>query len=123
MTKWSACRFLNDSNRSAGHPSAREQPASRSGRTTVLSGFRIFAVSAMKCTPAKTMTSAFVFLASCASWSEVARMADEIGDVLDVGLLVVVREHDGVLDLLEARDLVEEVQRRIERRGHRRHRT
>ena len=34
------------------------------------SGFRIFAVSAMKWTPAKQMTSAFVFAAACASWSE-----------------------------------------------------
>ena len=40
--------------------SAREHPASRSGMSTVRSGERILAVSAMKCTPQKTMTSASV---------------------------------------------------------------
>jgi len=37
---------------------------------TVLSGERIFAVSAMKCTPAWTMILASVLAASRASWSE-----------------------------------------------------
>jgi hypothetical protein len=37
--------------------SASEQPASASGISTVLSGERIFAVSAMKCTPQNTMVS------------------------------------------------------------------
>ena len=37
-----------------------EQPASRSGMTTVFEGFTIFAVSAMKWTPQKAMTSASV---------------------------------------------------------------
>ena len=37
---------------------ASEQPARRSGISTVLSGERIFEVSAMKCTPACTMMSA-----------------------------------------------------------------
>jgi len=45
---------------------AREQPASRSGSSTRLSGDRIAAVSAMKCTPAKMMTLAGV----CAAWRE-----------------------------------------------------
>src|SRR2546427_642243 len=40
--------------------SAREHPASMSGMSTVRSGERILAVSAMKCTPQKTMTSASV---------------------------------------------------------------
>ena len=44
--------------------SASEQPASRSGISTVFSGVRIFAVSAMKWTPQKTMTSASVAAAS-----------------------------------------------------------
>jgi hypothetical protein len=35
--------------------SAREQPASRSGMRTVLSGERMEAVSAMKCTPQNAM--------------------------------------------------------------------
>ena len=39
---------------------ASEQPARRSGISTVFSGFRIFAVSAMKWTPASTITSASV---------------------------------------------------------------
>ena len=38
--------------------SAREHPAARSGRRTVLVGDRIAAVSAMKCTPQKAITSA-----------------------------------------------------------------
>ncbi|MNC73409.1 hypothetical protein D3C75_1245980 [compost metagenome] len=46
---------------------ASEQPARRSGIRTVLSGDRIFEVSAMKCTPAWTMTLAFERAASLAS--------------------------------------------------------
>ena len=45
----------------------------------------------MKWTPAKQMTSALVF---CACLRELERVADEVGDVLDLGLLVVVREED-----------------------------
>ena len=45
---------------------AREQPASRSGKSTFLSGERIAAVSAMKWTPQKTITSASV----AAAWRE-----------------------------------------------------
>ena len=41
-----------------------EHPAAMSGSSTVLSGDRIAAVSAMKCTPQKTMISASVFAAS-----------------------------------------------------------
>ena len=40
---------------SAVSESASEQPAAASGISTVLSGDRIFAVSAMKCTPQKTI--------------------------------------------------------------------
>ena len=43
---------------------AREHPAFRSGRSTRFVGERIAAVSAMKCTPAKMITSAGV-LAAC----------------------------------------------------------
>ena len=46
--------------------SASEQPASRSGISTVLSGDRIEAVSAMKCTPQKAMTSSV----ESAAWRE-----------------------------------------------------
>ena len=80
-------------NTGAGQPSASEQPASRSGTTTILSGFRIFAVSAMKWTPQNTMTSA------CGlgrGLRQLERVADEVGEVLDLGLLVVVREDHGV---------------------------
>ena len=49
---------------------ASEQPARESGISTVLSGFRIFEVSAMKCTPHWTMTFSFTFVASRASCSE-----------------------------------------------------
>ena len=47
--------------------SASEQPARASGISTVLEGFRILAVSAMKWTPASTITEASVFSASRAS--------------------------------------------------------
>jgi hypothetical protein len=57
-------------NLSAGQPEASEQPALRSGMITLRVGFRIFAVSAMKCTPQNTITSASVFLAAWASCSE-----------------------------------------------------
>ena len=43
---------------------ASEQPASRSGISTVLAGFSILAVSAMKWTPAMTIMSASTFWAS-----------------------------------------------------------
>ncbi|MNL25777.1 hypothetical protein D3C87_1472700 [compost metagenome] len=52
---------------SAGQLSARLQPAERSGKRTVLAGLRILAVSAMKWTPANTITSASVFSAAWAS--------------------------------------------------------
>ena len=60
----------------------------------------------MKCTPANRMTSALVFLACL---RELQRIAEEIGDVLDVAVLVVVRENDRVALALEAADLVFEV--------------
>jgi hypothetical protein len=44
--------------------SAREHPAPRAGISTFLPGEMIEAVSAMKCTPQKTMTRASVFPAS-----------------------------------------------------------
>ena len=47
--------------------SASEQPARTSGISTVLPGFRSFAVSAMKWTPASTITSASVEAASRAN--------------------------------------------------------
>jgi len=56
--------------RSPGQPSASEQPAARSGTITMRSGLRIFAVSAMKWTPQKQITSALVFAAACDSCSE-----------------------------------------------------
>ena len=49
---------------------ASEHPASRSGIRTVFPGLRIFAVSAMKWTPAMTMTSASVSAALRARASE-----------------------------------------------------
>ena len=78
-----------------------------SGTSTMRSGFRIFAVSAMKCTPANTMTSACVFFASCASCE---RVADEVGQVLDLALLVVVGEQDRVALLLEPDDFLVDVE-------------
>jgi hypothetical protein len=50
--------------------SASEQPAAWSGSSTVLSGERIFAVSAMKWTPQKTISRASVCAATRDRWSE-----------------------------------------------------
>src|SRR3954453_18290099 len=55
---------------SAVMESAREQPASASGSSTVLSGHRMEAVSAMKCTPQKAITSASEAAARCERPSE-----------------------------------------------------
>ena len=60
---------------------------------TFLPGDRIDAVSAMKWTPQKTITSASV---SAASSREPERVAHEVGHVLDLGHLVVVGEDHGV---------------------------
>jgi hypothetical protein len=49
---------------------ASEQPALKSGISTILSGLSNFEVSAMKCTPPWTTISASVLDASRASWSE-----------------------------------------------------
>ncbi len=79
--------------------SASEQPASGSGIRTVFSGQRIEAVSAMKCTPQKTMT-ACVGRGRLAAEPE--RVADVVGDVLHLGHLVVVGKDDGVALLRRA---------------------
>src|SRR5690606_9079584 len=50
--------------------SAREQPARASGMSTVFSGARIFAVSAMKWTPQKTIVDASLAAAIRLSASE-----------------------------------------------------
>ena len=53
-------RGARPSTRAAGRPvieAASEQPASRSGISTVFCGLRIAAVSAMKCTPQKTIVA------------------------------------------------------------------
>src|SRR5699024_10130906 len=52
------CSAFHARNWSAVMESASEQPARASGISTVLSGARIFAVSAMKCTPQNTMVAA-----------------------------------------------------------------
>ncbi len=46
--------------------SASEQPASRSGSSTVFSGDRMEAVSAMKCTPQNAIVSSV----AAAAWTE-----------------------------------------------------
>ncbi len=82
--------------------SASEQPARVSGISTVFPGFSSFAVSAMKWTPASTMTEASVRAASRAS----ARLSPTMSPdrVEDVGRLVVVRQDDRVTLLLELED-------------------
>ncbi len=72
---------------------ASEQPASGSGISTVLSGERIAAVSAMKWTPQKTIAAA-VRGRGLAGQAE--RVADVVGHVLHLGHLVVVGEDDRV---------------------------
>ena len=79
--------------RSAVIESASEQPASRSGIRTVLSGQRIEAVSAMKWTPQKAITA---LSTAAAALREPERVADVVGHVLDLGHLVVVGEDDRV---------------------------
>ena len=50
--------YLNVLSNGGGQLSLSEQPALRAGITTLFDGFKILAVSAMKCTPAKTIISA-----------------------------------------------------------------
>src|ERR1700759_1991219 len=83
--------------------SASEQPASGSGIRTRLSGHRIEAVSAMKCTPQKTIVSAS---AAGAPRGEPQRVAHVIGDVLDLRKLVVVGQDDRVVLPRQVADLV-----------------
>src|SRR5689334_19117304 len=60
ITMWSGCCSRNFLNKGGGQLSLSEHPAFRSGITTFLEGLRIFAPSAMKCTPANTIMSASV---------------------------------------------------------------
>ena len=64
------CSALNARSWSAVIMSAMGQPALGCGRSTCLSGERIEALSAMKCTPQKTMMSASVWEALIESSSE-----------------------------------------------------
>ena len=82
--------------------SASEQPASGSGIRTVLSGERIEAVSAMKCTPQNAIRRP---LGGRRAAAEAERVADVVGDVLDLGQLVVVGEDHRVALLGERADL------------------
>ena len=72
---------------------ASEQPASRSGISTVFSGQRIAAVSAMKWTPQKTIVDG---VGRGRLAREAERVADVVGHVLHLGHLVVVGEDDRV---------------------------
>ena len=72
-TAASGCFDLSRLSASPVTKSAIGQPALRSGMRTVLCGDKTLAVSAMKCTPQKTMTSAEVSAASCESPSESPR--------------------------------------------------
>ena len=73
---------------------ASEQPARESGISTVLSGFRIFDVSAMKCTPHCTMMSDFTLVASM---RELQQVAADVGDAMeDFRRLVIMRQDDRV---------------------------
>ena len=83
--------------------SAIGQPARGSGMSTVLSGARIFAVSAMKWTPAKTITRC---VGRGGLTGQAERVSNDVGDVLDLRALVVVREQDRVALGDELADLV-----------------
>ncbi len=72
-TAASGCSALRRFSAVAVTKSAMGHPARRSGMSTVFRGDRILAVSAMKWTPQKTMTSASVAAASCESPSESPR--------------------------------------------------
>ena len=78
----------------------QEQPASRSGSTTVFSGLRIFAVSAMKCTRRRRSRPHRCWR----PFGTVQGISDEVGNVLNFWLLVVVRQDDGVALLFQLFD-------------------
>ncbi len=83
--------------------SASEHPAFMSGISTVFSGFKSFAVSAMKWIAGEeTITDALLRAASRARRQTVT---DDVGDRMeDVRRLVVVREDDGVPLALQFED-------------------
>ena len=93
---------------------ASEQPAARSGSSTVFAGERIAAVSAMKCTPQKTITSAVVLRRLP---REPERVAHHVRDVLHLGTLVVVREDHGVAFARRPPDLLVQFHECIVRRA------
>ena len=73
--------------------SAIEQPASRLGRITCCAApLRMSALSAMKCTPQKTMYSASACVGGLLR--ELERVAAEVGELDDLVALVVVAEDD-----------------------------
>ena len=72
---------------------ASEHPASRSGISTVRSGARMAAVSAMKCTPAE---HDHVGVGGGRLLRQAQRVADVVGHVLHLGDLVVVGQDHGV---------------------------
>ena len=107
-TRAPGCSAFQARSWSASIESASEQPASRSGISTVFSGERIEAVSAMKWTPQKAITSA----SAAAAWRERPEaVAEVVGDVLDLGQLVVVGEDHRVALLGERPHLVAEIAR------------
>ena len=99
------CSAFQSRSWSAVIDSDSEQPASGSGIRTVFSGDRIEAVSAMKWTPQKAITSASVARRLA---REPERVAHVVGDVLDLGQLVVVGEDDRVALRGQRADLVRE---------------
>lgn len=75
----------------------------------VFCGLRILAVSAMNLTPQKAMTSASV----SAALRDSSRLSPtEIGEVLNLGLLVIMRQNDRVAILAEAFDFSAQVEAR-----------
>ena len=93
-----------------GSESTRLQPACRSGSSTFLDGLSILAVSAMKRTPQKTIDRR-IDLGRLAGQLEA--VAGDVGQFLDLALLVVVGEDGGADLLLEVEDFGGDV---VERR-------
>ncbi len=83
---------------------------------TVFSGLSNFAVSAMKCTPARTITSASTVIASA---REGETVADKIGDAMEnLRSLIIMRKHHRVAAALQRHDGVNvlRVDRPLDRR-------
>ena len=114
MDTASGCFARQARKRSAGQPSASEQPASMIGHDDDLVGVQDLGGLGHEVDAGEEDDVGRRLLGRL---RELERVAQEVGEVLDVALLVVVREQDRVALALEALDLVFEVERAREARG------